>query len=58
MKETKIKKPPIGIEPKNVWESIRFNNLKEAMIRYLEAGFDISDEWTEEYNQFIKRIER
>tara|TARA_R110000803_G_scaffold184688_1_gene247026 strand:+ start:222 stop:398 length:177 start_codon:yes stop_codon:yes gene_type:complete len=58
MKETKIIKPPIGIEPKNVWESIRFNNLKEAMIRYLDAGLDLPDEWAEEYNQFIKRIER
>ena len=58
MKVTKIKKQPIGIEPKNIWESIRFKNLKAAMIRYLDAGLDLPDEWTEEYNEFIKRIER
>ena len=58
MKETKIKRPPIGIEPKNVWESIRFNNLKEAMSRYLDAGLDLPEKWTEEYNEFIKRIKR
>jgi hypothetical protein len=58
MTETKIKKPPIGIVPKNIWKSIRFNNLKEAMIRYLDAGLELPNEWTEEYNQFIKKIER
>ena len=58
MKEVKNVKPPIGIEPKNVWESIRFKNLKDAMIRYLDAGLDLPDEWTEEYSEFIKRIER
>ena len=62
MKELKnqniIEKPPIGIEPKNVWESIRFKRLKEAMIRYLEADLDLPDEWKEEYNEFIKRLKK
>ena len=62
MKEPKnkniIEKPPIGIEPKNVWESIRFKRLKEAMIRYLEADLNLPDEWKEEYNEFINRLKK
>lgn len=58
MKKNEIKKPPIGIEPKNIWESIRFNSLRQAMIRYLDVGLDLPDEWINEYNQFIERIER
>lgn len=53
-----IEKPPIGIEHKNIWESIRFKRLKEAMIRYLEADLDLPNEWKEEYNDFIKRLKK
>ncbi len=51
-----MKKSPIGIEPKNIWESRRFQNLQSAIERYNEAMFPIPVEWIEEYNEFVNRL--
>jgi hypothetical protein len=51
-----IDKPPIGICPKHIWESIRLNNLKDAINRYIDANQIVQIEWINEYNDFIKQI--
>jgi hypothetical protein len=51
-----MKKQPIGIMPKNIWESIRFNELKKAINRYIKADVVVPIEWINEYNEFVKRI--
>jgi hypothetical protein len=45
------KAPPIGIEPKQVWENQRLLSLRGAIQRYLEAGLRIEPKWIEEYNE-------
>jgi hypothetical protein len=49
-------KPPIGIEPKNIWLSTRYNALNEAIQRYKDAELVIPIEWVEERNELVKRI--
>lgn len=51
-----MKKPPLGIMPKNIWESIRFNELQMAINRYLDDQLPIPLEWIEEYNEFVKKL--
>lgn len=46
--------PPIGIEPKYIWEGKRHTAICEAITRYYQAGLEIPIEWIEEYNQFIR----
>lgn len=48
-------KPPLGIAPKYVWEVERMNDLKSAIDKYIQAGLEVSIEWTEEYNDLIKK---
>ena len=49
-----IKKPPLGIMPKDMWDFIRKNELIKAMCRYLNAEKDIPKEWVDEYNELCK----
>ena len=55
-KEKEVKKPPIGIYPKNIWESKRFSELKGAINRYLDASLPVSEDWIFEYNELAKRV--
>lgn len=57
--ETKLKrtvKPPIGVTPKFVLEERRFNELKEAIGRYIEANWPIPSEILWEYNAMANRL--
>ena len=57
--ETKLKRtimPPIGVTPKVILEEQRFNELKEAIGRYLEANWPIPSEIVWEYNAMANRI--
>lgn len=47
-----IKKPPLGIMPRQVWLDARKAALCEAIKRYLEEGKAIPPEWVEEYNSY------
>jgi hypothetical protein len=51
-----MKKPPLGITPKHIWEAIRFEELQMAINRYLLAQLPIPTEWIEEYNDFTKKL--
>lgn len=48
-----IKKPPIGLVPRWVIKRERFEQVKEAIGRYYEAGLKIPVEWIIEYNDFL-----
>ena len=51
----KYKKPPIGIMSLEFHDQERFNNLCQAIQRYLDAERLISVKWIEEYNDFLKK---
>lgn len=56
--KTQIKKPPLGVMPKQIWiETItnrRFEDLQRAIGEYLNQGLIIKPEWIEEYNELVK----
>lgn len=54
----KVKKPPIGLMPKRIWLSMRFNDIKSAIERYTADNHTIPIEWIEEYNELAELIER
>lgn len=49
-----IKKPPLGIKPKEYWQKSRFTELQRAIAMYAKEGLKIPDEWIEEYNELRK----
>ena len=46
-------RPPLGLIPKEVWQSKRFKEVCEAITRYYTSGFQIPLEWVEEYNELV-----
>lgn len=50
-----LKKPPIGIEPRYIWEKKRIKELKAAIKRYVDAGMEVPIEWITELNEFCRR---
>lgn len=52
----KLIKPPLGIIPKQIHTEIRFDELKAAIQRYLDANLNVNIEWVEEYNDILKQI--
>lgn len=51
------KKPPLGVEPRWLYEEQRLQDLGDAIYRYLSDKMPIQTEWIEEYNEIIKRME-
>ncbi len=49
------RKPSLGILPKRIHDSMRLENLKAAIERYLEAEYKIDMAWIKEYNELIDR---
>jgi hypothetical protein len=47
-------KPPIGIEPKFVWDARRHLGLGDAIVRYIDDSLPVPIEWVEEYNELCK----
>lgn len=57
--ETKLVRtvaPPLGVTPKFVLEERRFNELKEAIGRFLEANWPIPSEILWEYNHMAGKL--
>lgn len=50
-----MKKPPVGLEPRYIYESIRITQITDAIRRYLDADLEIPAEWIEEYNDLQSR---
>lgn len=46
---------PIGIVPKKIWLEHRKQDVKQAIIRYLEADLTPPNEWYEELEDLIRR---
>lgn len=50
------KKPPIGLIPERIWKTQRFEDVTEAIQRYLDAGFVVPDEWLDEYSRLKEEL--
>lgn len=50
------KKPPLGILPRKIHDSMRLDGLKAAIIRYVNASCEIDPEWVKEYNELVKKV--
>lgn len=49
-------KPPLGLRPRFIVDEQRLDEVKSAIIRYIEHGKKLPDEWIQEYNELIIRI--
>ena len=49
-----IKKPPLGIMPKYMWDFICRNAISNTIERYMMDGECIPKEWVVEYNELCK----
>jgi len=41
-------KPPIGLTPKRIHDSVRVGDIVRAMNRFIDAGMDIPQDWVNE----------
>lgn len=48
-------KPPLGVKPRYLHDSLREVNLFQAIKRYLDADIEIPIEWVQEYNELLSR---
>lgn len=51
-------KPPMGIVPRCIVERNRAEEIADAVSRYAKAKREIPQEWIDEYNELIKRINK
>lgn len=54
IEESPVKKPPLGVMPRELWNEKRRTEIEEAVGRYIESGKPIPAEWIEEYNELVK----
>lgn len=52
----KRKRPPIGVVPKFIKDEERFNELSQAIARYIHADEEVPDKWMHEYMNLKKQI--
>lgn len=45
------KRPPLGIEPRYVWEEKRRQKIRKAVMEYMNAGLMVPEAWIEEWNE-------
>ena len=50
-------KPPLGLRPRYIAEAQRRVEIQAAVMRYMDAGYPLPDEWIAEYNELAKRRE-
>jgi len=55
LKAEKYIKPPLGLIPRQAHDYQRIQDIKEAMIRYINAHMDIPTEWLEEWGEFMRK---
>ena len=51
-------KPLIGITPRWLLDEKREIELRQAIERYIEAGYPIPMEWYQEWNEIIERLSK
>lgn len=53
-------KPPLGITPRYIYQELcerqRLVDLKQAIQRYIDADFQIPNDWINEYNMILKNF--
>ena len=58
--DTPLKKPPIGLIPKKIYEEqikmSRFDEVSKAIFRYHSARLKIDISWIEEYNELVEEL--
>ena len=57
VKQTSYEKPPIGLCPLNLWEDMRETEIRDAIIRYINASKPVPVEWITEYIERITKRE-
>lgn len=50
-------KPPLGLRPRYIAKAHRMNEIKDAVVRYMDASLPVPTEWLAEYNELVKRKE-
>lgn len=54
------KNPPIGLRPSAIWydqvSALRADEITQAIVRYFQVRKEVPEEWLEEYNNIIKRL--
>lgn len=53
----RAKQPPLGPVPAFVYQERRINDLKQAILRHLEANYPIQIPWIKEYNSLVAILE-
>lgn len=53
-----LKRPPLGLMPRVIWEEQRMNQIKAAIDRYGDAEMIIPIEWVDEWNELSKKVKR
>ena len=54
-KKDQIKRPPLGLYPRFLWDEKRLYTVCSAITRYYQAAQELPIEWIEEYNELIRR---
>lgn len=49
-------KPPLGLEPKEIWKLQRLQDIVAAINRYFDGSKEIPVKWVEEYNELAKEL--
>jgi hypothetical protein len=51
-----MNRPPLGVMPEKIWKSKRMQDLYDAILRYMQAGYPIPEEWVKEYNKLHEEV--
>jgi len=49
-------KPPLGLVPRKIRENERLVEVKDAIIRYMDASKPIPQEWIDELNELMNYL--
>ncbi len=53
----KKQKPPIGLFPRKLHEEDRYKKVSDAILRRISAGLEVSEDWLQEYNELVVKME-
>ena len=53
-----LQKPPLGPTPRWLLDEQREIELRQAIERYIDAGYSIPMEWYQEWNEIIERLSK
>ena len=53
-----LQKPPLGPTPRWLLDEKREIELRQAIERYIEAGYSIPIEWYQKWNEIIERLSK